>query len=363
MSSRFFDVLPNYWYYNDVVELEDIILDNDKQFISGFPFNNFVVGKEAVDIIVNVTQSGVEIVLDIVIRDTTDNRATVYVDGFITSAKITPDSPVAGKTKVSLTRPISQGQTVRIIQQGVPMVDSGTGRPSANGQKPFSYPHFDVITDSNLMYASDITQTFWSERALYNGAELRRVEYSDSIHTNKTFFSNDYEYTVSPDGILYAPFNLNNEVIEIKYSYIDISTGVIGTDGYTKLRATLGIDESLVYFGFFPNAKITRSEFFAILNNLRLYLTRKYSVGEPYRSTKTTSRFSDVQSQLSTNPWWWVHIRDLEELKLPKQINGKDDYLINGRPDGTLDYNALVNRAEIITLIDKFRQWFIEAFK
>jgi hypothetical protein len=359
MSRRFSDVLPGSWYYNDLVDIENMLLSDDRPFISGFPFNSFVEGKEAIDIVQYTDKVTTEVVVDKILVDEEDNNLSVYIDGTIAAFSIAVNSPSTGKSKVLFKRPVGKGQCIRIVQQGVPLTDPDTNRPVNGALGAFVYPNFMVTQGhSDRIYSANMTTPRWREIAKRNGIEMKRRQYpSGSLPAN--FFLSDDEYTVDSTGKLIAPFSLNNEVIEIIYSYTLNGSTKLYTDGYAKLTASINPStEKLCYFGFFPDALIQRLEFLTILNNLRLYLTTKFSVEEPFRSYKTASRFTDVQAVLGSNPWWWQHVRDIEELRMSDGTP-----LLSGKGNNILGYSDLLTRAEMIALIEKFRVWFIEAFK
>jgi hypothetical protein len=213
-----------------------------------------------------------------------------------------------------------------------------------------------------------------NERVTINGTELLRREYPghDQLHSNYRFFNSDYEYTISPlSGFMYLPYTWHNATVSIKFSYHPTGDSTdIRTDGYKTGTCKIPFndpDQQLVYFGFFPDAKMTRAEFFTLLNNLRMYLIRKFSIVDPYRNDDPnyTSIYLDVSTAVSAEmastgqyPWWWQHIRDMEVLKLS---NGTR--VIAPRPGNVLALEGDISRGELVTVLDNFRVWFIEAFK
>jgi hypothetical protein len=356
MGRKFFDIQPYNWFYKDVVDMESVLLDDDIPFVSGYPFNDFVSGFDRVDhIIDNITSPNSIFEVPRILTNTAQNPVIVYVDGIITIIdEVNPNVPTIGSTQIKLRRVVGTGSTIRVVQQGIPSVDPNNRNTPIGVTKAFEFPsiQLDIPIGENYIYNPFSNVSL--EVAKFNGSQLKRIPYSSTVLTNYLFFKGTDEYTVSPSGKIYVPFDLNNQEIEISYS-------TSGSNGIENPRYKRGRvkSEQLVYFGFFPDAVISRAEFFTFLNNIRIYLTRKLSDSDPFRSTKTTSRFTDVQSAINQNPnvWYWQHIRDLEEIKLS---NG--DYLINGRPDGNLYVNSEVTRAEIVVLLDLLRVWFVEAF-
>jgi hypothetical protein len=356
MQRKFFDIQPNQWFFKDVVDMENVLLDDDIPFVSGYPFNEFEVGLDRVDLIIDDIKSPTSILeVPKTLSHTAQNPVIVYVDGIITVMdEVNMNVPSQGFTQIKLRRVVAPGSIVRVLQQGIPSVDSSNRNTPVGVTKAFYYPSMQLTIPTGESYIYNPFSSTSFEVAKFSGSQLKRVPYDHTIHSNFLFFKGLYEYTVSPSGVLYVPFDLNNQEVEIKYA-------TVGASGLENSRYKNDRVESsqLVYFGFFPDAIISRAEFFTFLNNIRIYLTRKFSDSTPYRSTKTTSRFADVQSAINQNPniWYWQHVRDLEDIRLS---NG--DYFINGRPDGNLYVNLEVTRAEIVVLLDILRTWFIEAF-
>lgn len=345
---RFFDIKPRHWYYNDVIDIESILLDDDIPFVTGYPFNAFEEGHERIDHMISVIVNTNEIVVPEVMTHTADDPVTVFVDGMLSIIEeVTPDL-AAGETLIRLRRVVPQGSVVRVLQQGKPAVTGDRNTPTGVVNE-FEYPRLKLNIPAGSTYKYNPFSANALEVARYRGSQLKRVDYSTDINDNFLFFKGHDEYTVSPDGFIYVPFGLNNEEIELSYAVED--EGGIERSRYIR---GIAMSDSLVYFGFFPQAVISRAEFFTFLNNIRLYLTRRLADDDPWRSNSETSRFSDV----NTDAWYWQHVRDLEQLRLP---DGR--YIVNGMPNGTLMPNSIVTRAEIITLLDLFRVWFIEAFK
>jgi hypothetical protein len=371
MSNRFFDVLPNHWFYKDLRELENIIDDDSKQFVTGIPFNKFETGKEGIDKGYPVLSATNVLVLDIAFDSTQENPVTTYVDGIVTNCSVVKNKPVEGKTTITFQRKLILGQYIRVVRKGTPkLTDVGywseeLGKPDANvGKLPFSYPHVQFVGTEDSLFGSftDPTDPYFVERVTRNGSELKKIDYpTTNINDDMFFFKSDNEYTVSPQGKVYVPFSLNLENITMKFSYFNNFDAI--SVGSMTARAEIDPTENLLYFGYFPNGRTSRAELFTLLNNLRIYLTRRYSSVDPFKNdSKTTSRFPTVQSKLvgtvgtPSEPWYWKHVKVIEDLKLP---NG--DYIIP--QDDDLDLDIALRRKEAIVYIENFRVWFIESFK
>jgi hypothetical protein len=86
----------------------------------------------------------------------------------------------------------------------------------------------------------------------------------------------------------------------------------------------------------------------------------RYSDSEPPRSAKTTSKYVDVQSAITTVniPYWWEHFRDLEDMRCPD-----GSYLFNGEGHNKFGIDSPITRAEVAVLVNRFRKIMVEAFK
>ena len=399
---KWIDVTPEKWYFNDVEEIMGITV-NDVPLYSSIKYNAFVENKHALDYeFVTTVDKLIEFRLDTVVYPNENNPLIVYVNGLVVACdEIKPNTP-EGKTYIKLRRPVSIGSSVRVLYAGEPKFNvmcsdlagvSIMDTPSLEGNVvrtlgfhetidyigdsnnfyqtadgfvykdhrvrvvpagiscpicgPVQYPSALLVLDDGYSYLYDPFQGYSSEVVKHLGRQLKRVDSTDQfIHGN--------EYTIN-EGRIIVPYELNNEVLEVSILERN-NQGIIKTN-FKRLRPT---SNSIVYNNrFFPDIYTTRAEFFTVMNLLRIAMTYKFTDSEPWRSTKTTSRFTDVQAMLNTGtPWWWENIRDIEEMKL-----SDGSYLIVGRGDGTLGIEHNITRAEMVVIIDKFRQWLIETFK
>ena len=76
--SRFLDVTSNKWYYNEMVEASNIMLEDGEPLIKGIPYNTFEEGKPYIYKEFKATAGQKEFVLDKAITPTNNNPLFVY---------------------------------------------------------------------------------------------------------------------------------------------------------------------------------------------------------------------------------------------------------------------------------------------
>jgi len=402
---NFIDVTADKWYFRDISELMDIIIDGTP-FYSSFKYNVFKEGKAAIDVdIVANVQGQYEFYVDGLINPTGDTPLTVFVDDIATVVdEVVPDE-ASNKTYIKLGRGVGVGSVVRVFYAGEPEIEvvalsnavdiktspselSTTARTlsymdrvsyrgvegnwfkvydnvtSSNGYvkvdryarttpavvNPIGveYPFASLIIDDGYFYVYDLFEGLSTEVVRFNGRQLRRV---DSINA----ISLDDDYCIS-SGKIYTNYNLNGKLLEVSF-LIQNSQGIL-KNKYQKLRVR---SSKVVYNNyFFPDLLTSKAEAITTLNKLRIYILKRFTDTEPWRSTKNTSRFPDVQFKLDSGstPWWWEHVRDFEDMIMP---DGK--YLLDGVTQSELGADSNVTRAEMAALIDKTRIWLLEALK
>lgn len=414
---KWLDVTPDKWFYRDINELTDIIVkvkqlnnngevvESEQNFYSGIAYNDFISGKEAVDYEFIATNKQIEFRIPSVVNPTSNNPLVVYVNGInVAIDKITPNSP-SGKTYIKLTRPLREGSVVRAVYSGEPKMSVFIGKdntpvlfsiesslivdylmrgdhvnlvsesgnyyqvsyprhknvfiektdavriaPAVITGNP-TYPYANLTFDSGYSYLYDPYEGYTSEVVKCNGRQLMRVESQNDLG-----FPDRY-YIDTQNNRIYVSYELNKETIEANFLERNLS-GIIKIK-YLILKPS---SNYVKYINrFFPDVFTTRAELIKCIDMMRMYFIEKYTDSEPYMSTKTTSRFADVNAilQASVNPpWWWNYVRNIEDLKFK---NGA--YLLTGVGRGNLGIDLRVTRAEAVALMDKFRMWFIEVFK
>ena len=405
--SRFVDVQPYHWFYDNVEEACDLTLKDGDKFLRGIAYNMFEEGKQAVDYVYADGTAHSEKTINYVIKQTDDNPLIAFVDGIsVAIDDVTPNS-TNGTTHIKFKRMIPANSQVRIVFGGEPLYMvfvtgestsiyntaslSDKDRTVYRGEK-FEFVGFDgvwfkvkdyitaeqyvekyIYLDSNvykkpddiggegvwLPSASlDISGDFqyvydpynhkvW-EKLVCNGIQLKRVQ-------NYSLVKENDEYAIE-NGNVYVHYDLNNSIVE--------GTVLTRYDGETKPKyiKVKPYSSNILYNNrFFPDCEMLRVEFMVLLNRLRMYFYYKYSDSEAPRHLKTTSRFDDVNDALNAvgeDPWWWVDFRDIEDLLY---LDGT--YLFEGVGDNKFGIDRTITRAECVVLMNRFRKVMVEAFK
>ena len=364
--SRFIDVTPYHWAFNDIEEMYYLKDFEGDPFFSGIPYNGFEPGKEAVDVEVSAGINGQsEFIIDGYVSPSHDNPFMVFADGVeVGYDRVQPNVPGSHQSFIKLRRGVRYGADVRFYSAGVPAM-----RPNQLGQwdrpggevweRPVGVvsdgvnPSDDIPLEAGETYVYDLHRALTAETVKCNGKQLKRVDRVEDI-------KREDEYTVRY-GKLFVHYALNQFLIEVMY--LVYKEGRIKTR-YAFLKPS---SDSIIYTNrFFPDVVITTAEVITILNRLRLRLLMKYTdidfkdktQKSLYRSDKSDSRFADVQQILNgETPWWWEHVRDIEEIKLR---DGR--WLLEGFEPDILQPEGGMTRAEAAALINRFRGWSIEVF-
>lgn len=269
------DVRAGDWFYNEVMEATNMILEDGSNFVNGIYYNRFEEGAPYVYEEHSGETGKTVFTLSAEITVTENNPLFVYVDGIQTVYRSITANP-SGGTDVELYTAPREGAIVAFASHGIPVVDQ-FGRPSAGGS--VSYP------SHTLEHASQYVYTPYNKRLLEYlyapGRALYRAQVPDEDWANLSDqevakkhigFSQDV-YCVSPEGVVYLPYNLNHVTIKMTYA---LRSGKAYTETF---RAT----SPLVLHNdrFFPNAYINRAEAFALIGRLRDIFYSRFTDIEP----------------------------------------------------------------------------------
>ncbi len=274
--SKFIDVIPYHWAFNDIEEMYYQKIPDGTYFFSGIPYNIFEIGKRPVDIEIPVSVSGQsEFVIDGYINPTSDNPFLAYVDGIeVGYDEVVPDKPSIGKSFIKLKRGVRIGSTVRFYSAGVPaMIENDImKRPvGVDSNISTSLPYAQIPLDDLFSYLYDPLNALTVEVAKWNGRQLRRVNLSDEIK-----FEDDYSII---NNRLYTHYYLNNALVEV--IYLTQKDGIIKSN-YTILKPH---SDSIIYTNrFFPDTIMSRAEAITIVNKIRITMCMKYTDSTAWRS-------------------------------------------------------------------------------
>ena len=108
--SRWIDILPSSWYYNEMVEAGDIYLEDGEPFLVGMPYNVFETGAPYIYTEMKSLANQQEFILNKVVIPSGDNPLYVYINGVQTVYKeVTNDGT---NTKITLFQGVGEGSIV-----------------------------------------------------------------------------------------------------------------------------------------------------------------------------------------------------------------------------------------------------------
>lgn len=274
--SRFLDVTSNRWYYNEIVEASNIILEDGKPLIEGIPYNVFESGKPFIYKEFKATAGQKEFVLDKAITPTSDNPLFVYINGVQTVYKEL--SSEGDKTKVILYSGVPENNIVAFASYGVPKVDE-FGRPTQTSGESIRYPNKRLSGYVNYYY-----NPFHRDKREYVsafGKYLRRANITQEEWDldptkrqevlRKHIGHNSDVYFIAPDGILHVPYNMNGVTCKVTY---------LTNEGYIKVNTeeVTPITDTVLHLNrVFPDANITRAEAFVLIDRLRRTFYERFS--------------------------------------------------------------------------------------
>lgn len=419
----FIDTPASHWVNKDVLEMSTVPTYGYDPFIKSIPYNKMQEGYPVIDKIIKVNSMTNSVNLGEQVTESPLNPISVYQDGVeIGYLRI---EPTASDTIIHLKRYVPQGAILRVICHGRPKMQQYTN-PSGPDYNPLGAPVNVDSTDvklpskqlaykskySGYSYRYDTSYNYFSEKASWNGAQLKRVPCvmnegdlpTEKPSLNSIYYVNDKEmfyewdvvtedfkkaldpsesliYSVTPDEKFVTTFYLRNEVVNFSYIVGLVSNGVSDARTYKIYNEAIYAEsDRMIYTNrFFPDVFVSKSQIIAFLDRLRVHLLLTYSkykdVSEITISDKEMygSAFLDIRT-LSGNPWWWPYLRNVENLKYHNGVYVLN-YGVDAKPQsdteirsgdsmiGMLDSNGLdvpVSRGEAAYLLNRFRKYFLE---
>lgn len=324
--SKWIDVAPNDWFYKDVIEASNIKMEDGRDLISGIPYGGFEENAPYVyeEHVANGGQT--EFIISSVIEPRPENPLYVYIDGTQTVFKSA--ELVEGGTKVTLYSSPRQGAIVSFASFGIPKVNN-YGKPSYPSV-PVQYPSYQLSKGSAYVYDRFASRV--REYVYAFGRQLKRVDVSDTewasasnnlqkLLSEKIGYENDL-YCVSPSGVVYLPYNLNNVTCKMVYGYMQ--GYIIATSETFKPQSP-----SVLFTNrFFPYALITRAEAFTLINRLRITFYRRYTDSKP-PSHIMEEEFVAYEGQVAflTNGRYPAGEGELKVWKNGKLLTRNKDYI------------------------------------
>ncbi|WP_427052007.1 hypothetical protein [Paenibacillus sp. TC-CSREp1] len=270
---KWVDVNEGDWFYNDVMEATNMVLEDGEVFVAGINYNKFKEGKPFVYEEIKATSGQASFSLPVLIEPTDDNPLYVFIDGVQTIYK-SAEKNDKNVTDIELYTGVKAGQVVSFCSYGEPLLDEKWKRPpvSWTGSLPRA------ILGAATTYFYDPFSRSHQEYMYAGGQPLRRLSipseiWADSmgdaaevtkIATKAIGYRTDV-YCVSPGGSVFLPFNLNG--VTCKFNYWTKTSG--GAVKFRSEEIKAKSDNPSYNNCFFPNAIIQRGEAFHLINKLR----------------------------------------------------------------------------------------------
>jgi hypothetical protein len=346
---KWIDVMPNHWFYRDVLEAGRIRLspDTDEGLFTGIPYNVFATDKE------RLVRSYIS----------TENQSEFQLPGYISS----PDNPLYVYIETTRTQPaliengrfvleapLSAGLRVTAFSSGIPLLgldpsDPETyGRPSINGLA--AYPQYTLYEARAYKYDS-----IQGEKCIVLGRSYRRVNVNVrpgetvQVALRRVIGDENNMFTII-SGVLYTSYEANGFPAFVQYSYED-SNGVIQFKGEDALPSAPYVNYS---DRFFPGSQMLRVEFFTVIHKILSNLYYRFTDTEPAFSTFNERKVPDVRPE---NWFYTAVIAVLNE----KYLDGC--YVFPLYEDGSFSPLTGITRAETVMYLNRLIEWTSERFR
>lgn len=357
---KWIDVKESDWFYSEIEEASRIILEDGQPFVSGIPYNNFVQDAPYVYKEIIATNGQTVFTINQSVTPTGDNPLFVYVDGVQTLYKSVTKND-SGGTDIELYTAPHEGSVVSICSYGIPQVDR-FGKPSI-GALP-KYPRHQL---DHTPYYYDKFSRYTQEYVYVFGKALKRAQIDDdewakssdweAIVQKYIGYSTDV-YVIDPNGVLYLPYNLNDVTFTITYQYIKL--GLVNIDGkeFEPVKITedgvsyLGIRSVAESFGYSVNYNSTNG--IITLSNGAVIYPSQYTID----GTGTAIMPSRLLASILNKSISWDTEHGVVKTTTGTSTAHSDSVVYINR----FFPNALINRAEAITLVDRLRQHFYSRF-
>ncbi|WP_426455283.1 hypothetical protein ACP26L_36350 (plasmid) [Paenibacillus sp. S-38] len=276
---RWADVTENDWFFSEVMEAANYLLEDGEPMVTGIPYAVF----EQDAPYLYEEKEGIEgqkiFTLSKKIAPTEGNPLFVYLDGAQTVHK-SISTNAAGTTDVELYVAPRAGATVSFIFQGKAKVDR-FGRPeSPTDYSGFGYPAHPL--DSGSSYVFDPFNRNYQEYCYAFGRPLQRInvdeaEWNVSVHQAIAekyigYHTDVYVVSPAPNATIYLPYNLSGVTCRFNY--------VVFQNGYYQLKGgNFKATSQKVWRTdrFFPEGYINRAEAFSLIDRMRKTIYGRFS--------------------------------------------------------------------------------------
>lgn len=310
---RWVDVNESDWYFNEITEACNTLLEDGEPLIQGIAYNAYWEGTPYL----YEEQKGVKgktiFTLTKKLIPTPANPLLAFIDGAQTIIKSCTDN-ATGTSDVEFYVSPPSGSTISFTSMGKPDVDR-FGKPKMAGGTP-TYPNKKL--DWGDFYYYEPLSRQYQEYLYAFGQKLFRVDVpaeewtipSNGQQLAAKYIGNKQDrYIVSPadlGGWIYLPYSLDG--VTCRFTYNSLENEVIKMRG-GNFQAH---GENVIFNNrFFPKAYITHLEAVVLLDRLR---------------KSFYSRFTDVDAPTNQTDETFITYRDQKVIKL----NSKVDQLANG---------------------------------
>lgn len=298
------DVTPDDWFYNEVTEASNILMEDGEPFIAGIGYGSFLEGAPYVYDEQEGAKGKRKFTIKQKIVPTPANPLFVYVDGTQTMHK-SVTNPTDSTTEVVLYTAPRQGSLVSFVSIGKVKVDR-FGKP-AEPESWSGFGHPKHLLESGAAYAWNPMSRKYQEYLYAFGRPLKRISIDDSLwkasdHAalvrkylgNKT---DCYMVSPAPSAYIYLPYNLNG--VTCRFSHQVFKNGSYQMRSY-DIRATAGLPWR--NDRFFPDALITRAEAFTLIDRLRKTLYSRFTdLDAPGAKLEQTIYAQEAQTRFRLN--------------------------------------------------------------
>lgn len=341
--SKWIDVTPEKWYYNEMVEASNIYLEDGEPLITGIPYNVFEDGSPYIYREIKATGGQTSFQLDVKVVPTNDNPLYVYIDGIQTVYKTVNNNGV--NTTVELFQGVREGGTVSFASYGKPKINS-FGRPTSTGNT--IYPNYTLTKAGN--YVRNTSNSQYYEYVYAFGKQLKRaaipeVEWNSETNKQKVLrkylrYETDIYY-ISPDGVIHLPYSLNGVSCKVVYATNEGFIKKNTEDFVPQSNSVVQVDRA------FPRAWMTRAEGFVLLNRLRMTFYGRYTDHEAITNNLDREIYAyNGQRTVSVGGSYEVGAGTLEVwLNGEKQLLG-DDYVESN--EFTINFQEYLKDGDIV---------------
>lgn len=272
------DVTQYDWFFNDVMEATNTLMQDAKPLISGISYKVFQSGAPAFYVEQNGGSGRRTFTINKYAIPTNENPLNVFVDGVQTQYKAVTQDATAGTTTIEMYVAPPEGSIVAFQSAGIAEVDR-FGQPIWSGDASY-YPSKKLDYGDYYVYdpfARNRGEYLWAFGRMLKRAHITPQEWASTpIHDliSKHIGMVPDVYAISPQGYIYLPYNLNGVTCRLQYWSYE-SGNYYQRGGTFQAYST---STTLTYNNkFFPNALITRAEAYTLISRLRDTLYARFS--------------------------------------------------------------------------------------